>query len=77
MSAELIIGIITLIVALLALIATIVVPIVIYKQQKKEERQKMQDEYDALQSTLRFPMTPEQRKINAKKWALEKGLKRK
>ena len=63
--------------ALLALIATIVVPIVIYRLQKKEERQKMQDEYDALQSTLRFPMTPEQRKINAKKSVLEKGLKRK
>ena len=63
--------------ALLALIATIVVPIAIYKLQKKEEHQKMQDEYDALESTLRHPMTPEQRKINAKKWALEKGLKRK
>lgn len=63
--------------ALLALLAAIIVPYIIYRWQKKDERQKMQDEYDALQSTLRQPMTPEQRKINARKWALEKGLKRK
>lgn len=63
--------------ALLALLAAIIVPYIIYRWQKKEERQKMQDEYDALESTLRHPMTPEQRKIYAKKWALEKGLNRK
>jgi hypothetical protein len=63
--------------ALLALIATVVVPIFIYKQQKKEERQKMQDEYDAMMSSARFPMSEEQREFYAKKFKLEKGLKRK
>lgn len=63
--------------ALLALIATIVVPIVIYKLQKKEERQKLQDEYDALQQSLRVHFTKEQREINIKKYVLEKQLKRK
>ena len=63
--------------ALLALIATIVVPIVIYKLQKKEERQKLQDEYDALQQSLRVPFIKEQREINIKKYVLEKQLKRK
>lgn len=63
--------------ALLALVATIVVPIVIYKQQKKEEHQKMQDEYDAMMSSARFPMSEEQREFYTKKLKLEKGLKRK
>lgn len=63
--------------ALLALIATIVVPYIIYKWQKKEERQKLQDEYDALQQSLRVPFTKEQREINIKKYVLEKQLKRK
>ena len=63
--------------ALLALIATVVVPIVLYKKQKKDERQKMQDEYDAMMSSARFPMSGDQREFYTKKFKLEKGLKRK
>ena len=63
--------------ALFALIAAIAMPIIIYKQQKKEERQKMQDEYDAMMSSARFPMSEEQKKFYAKKFKLEKQLERK
>ena len=63
--------------ALLALVAAIIVPYIIYRWQKKDERQKMQDEYDALQRSLRVPLTKEQREIHIKQEVLEKQLKRK
>ena len=62
---------------MLALVAAIIVPYIIYRWQKKDERQKMQDEYDALQRSLRVPLTKEQREIHIKQEVLEKQLKRK
>ena len=77
---ELIVGIITLIVAAV----TLYVSIITYryarmsdKKREEEEKQKLQDEYDALQQSLRVPFTKEQREINIKKYVLEKQLKRK
>ena len=77
---ELIVGIISLLVAAM----TLYVSIITYryarmsdKKREEEEKQKLQDEYDALQQSLRVPFTKEQRGINIKKYVLEKQLKRK
>jgi len=63
--------------ALLAFLATVIVPFYIYRKQKRDERQAMQDEYDAISETERFPMSIDEREYYAKRRKLAKGLKRK
>ena len=63
--------------SLCAVLAAIVIPIAIFKRQKKNERNALQDEWEALNDSFRFPMNFQERETHIKKTFLQKRLSRK
>ena len=63
--------------SLLAVVASIIVPFWIYRKQKKEHLQDLQDEYEAIESNSKFPMSIAEREYYSRKNYLEKKLRRK
>ena len=63
--------------AVVASIVSIVVSIMIYRKQKKEHLQDLQDEYEAIESNSKFPMSIAEREYYSRKNYLEKKLRRK
>ena len=66
--------------SLLAVVASIVsigVSVMIYRKQKKEQLQDLQDEYEAIESNSKFPMSIAEREYYSRKNYLEKKLRRK
>lgn len=64
------------IVAAVAGVCSVFATCIVYKKQKRDRRQELQDEYDALEATSRFPMSQEDRKYYSRKDFLEKQLKK-
>lgn len=65
--------------SLLAVVASIVsiVASVIYRKQKKQQLQDLQDEYEAMESTSKFPMSIAEREYIIHERCLQKKLRRK
>lgn len=63
--------------AVVASIVAIVVSVIIYRKQKKEHLQDLQDEYEAIESNSKFPMSIAEREYYSRKNYLEKKLRRK
>lgn len=63
--------------AVVASIVSIVVSVIIYRKQKKEHLQDLQDEYEAIESNSKFPMSIAEREYYSRKNYLEKKLRRK
>ncbi len=63
--------------AVVASIVAIVVPVVIYRKQKKQQLQDLQDEYEAIESTSKFPMSIADREYLIHESCLQKKLRRK
>ena len=66
--------------SLLAVVASIVsieVSVLIYRKPKKQQLQDLQDEYEAIESNSKFPMSIAEREYYSRKNYLEKKLRRK
>ena len=63
--------------AVVASIVSIVVSVMIYRKQKKEHLQDLQDEYEAIESTSKFPMSIAEREYFIHESCLQKKLRRK
>lgn len=63
--------------AVVTSIVSIVVPVVIYRKQKKQQLQDLLDEYEAIESTSKFPMSIAEREYFIHESCLQKKLRRK
>ena len=63
--------------AVVASIVSIVVSVMIYRKQKKDHLQDLKDEYDAIESTSKFPMSIAEREYFIHESCLQKKLRRK
>lgn len=63
--------------AVVASIVSIVVSVMIYRKQKKEHLQDLQDEYEAIESNSKFPMSIAEREYFIHESCLQKKLRRK
>lgn len=63
--------------AVVASIVSIVVSVIIYRKQKKQQLQDLQDEYEAIESTSKFPMSIAEREYFIHESCLQKKLRRK
>ncbi len=63
--------------AVVASIVSIVVSVIIYRKQKKQQLQDLQDEYEAMESTSKFPMSIAEREYFIHESCLQKKLRRK
>lgn len=63
--------------AVVTSIVAIVVPVVIYRKQKKDHLQDLQDEYEAIESNSKFPMSIAEREYFIHESYLQKKLRRK
>ena len=63
--------------AVMASVVAIVVSVVIFKKQKKDHLQDLKDEYEAIESNSKFPMSIAEREYYSRKNYLEKKLRRK
>ncbi len=63
--------------SLLAVIAAIIVPVFIYHKEKRDQRKDAQDELDAMEDNVRFPMSMDERRYYTRKSVLEKKSRRK
>lgn len=63
--------------AVVASIVSIVVSVIIYRKQKKEHLQDLQDEYEAIESNSKFPMSIAEREYSIHESCLQKKLRRK
>lgn len=63
--------------AVVASIVSIVVSVMIYRKQKKQQLQDLQDEYEAMESTSKFPMSIAEREYFIHESCLQKKLRRK
>ena len=63
--------------AVVASIVSIVVSVIIYRKQKKEHLQDLQDEYEAIESNSKFPMSIAEREYFIHESCLQKKLRRK
>lgn len=63
--------------AVVASIVSIVVSVIIYRKQKKEHLQDLQDEYEAIESNSKFPMSIAEGEYSIHESYLQKKLRRK
>lgn len=63
--------------AVVASIVSIVVSVMIYRKQKKQQLQDLQDEYEAMESTSKFPISIAEREYFIHESCLQKKLRRK
>lgn len=63
--------------AVMASVVAIVVSVVIFNKQKKDHLQDLKDEYEAIESNSKFPMSIAEREYYSRKNYLEKKLRRK
>lgn len=63
--------------AVVASVVAIVVSVVIFNKQKKDHLQDLKDEYEAIESNSKFPMSIAEREYYSRKNYLEKKLRRK
>lgn len=63
--------------AVVVSIVSIVVSVIIYRKQKKQQLQDLQDEYEAMESTSKFPMSIAEREYFIHESCLQKKLRRK
>lgn len=63
--------------AVVASIVSIVVSVIIYRKQKKDHLQDLKDEYEAIESNSKFPMSIAEKEYYSRKNYLEKKLRRK
>lgn len=63
--------------AVVTSVVAIVVPVIIYRKQKKQQLQDLQDEYEAIESTSKFPMSIAEREYFIHESCLQKKLGRK
>ena len=63
--------------AVVASVVAIVVSVVIFNKQKKQQLQDFQDEYEAIESNSKFPMSIAEKEYYSRKNYLEKKLRRK
>ncbi len=63
--------------AVVASIVSIVVSVMIYRKQKKDHLQDLQDEYEAIESNSKFPMSIAEREYFIHESYLQKKLRRK
>ena len=63
--------------AVVASIVAIVVSVMIYRKQKKDHLQDLKDEYEAIESTSKFPMSIAEREYFIHESCLQKKLRRK
>lgn len=63
--------------AVVASIVSIVVSVIIYRKQKKLQLQDLQDEYEAIESNSKFPMSIAEREYFIHESYLQKKLRRK
>lgn len=63
--------------AVVASIVSIVVSVIIYRKQKKDHLQDLKDEYEAIESNSKFPMSIAEREYFIHESYLQKKLRRK
>ena len=63
--------------AVVASVVAIVVSVVIYRKQKKQQLQDLLDEYEAIESNSKFPMSIAEREYFIHESCLQKKLRRK
>ncbi len=63
--------------AVVASIVSIVASVIIYRKQKKQQLQDLLDEYEAIESNSKFPMSIAEREYFIHESCLQKKLRRK
>lgn len=63
--------------AVVASVVAIVVSVVVYRKQKKQQLQDLLDEYEAIESNSKFPMSIAEREYFIHESCLQKKLRRK
>lgn len=63
--------------AVVASVVAIVVSVVIYRKQKKQQLQDLLDEYEAMESNSKFPMSIAEREYIIHERCLQKKIRRK
>nr|WP_288695674.1 hypothetical protein [uncultured Prevotella sp.] len=63
--------------AVVTSVVAIVVSVMIYRKQKKDHLQDLQDEYEAIESNSKFPMSIAEREYFIHESCLQKKLRRK
>lgn len=62
--------------SLLAVIAAVFIPIIIYYKEKCDKKSERRDEYEAMKTMDKYPMTPEEREHYSKMSRFEKEFKK-